>query len=650
MGKTIAMAQPPGALQRMALVKASSWDEDSRTFELIISTERDVGDGVLLVHEDGAFRFPERPVPTTIDHSRQSKDVWGVIDELRFERVGGVKALIGRGRVDGTAEAMAVAVPRLRNGSARFSIGARVHRWQDPSSGSELSRATDWEMGETSLVVVGMDSASIMRSPTESTITDPPMPDENTLAGADPAIIKPEIERAAPVAPAPQPQPVPAVDHSEIERSAAEVRRERDVLRACVNAGISSDKADELVRSGKSYQDCVGEIFTLMRDSLSAAPAGHPAARISVTRDEGDTITRAITDTLDYRLNTIKAPTEIGRKFARRRSLDLLESYLVSRGVNTDGLSGGQIIDRAFHSTSDFPNILSDSANKRLLAGYEEEPQTFKPFCMQRNLPDFKPYNNVQLQGRMTLARTLEGGEYTGMTLTEGKATWQLATYTGKVLWTRQMIINDDLGAFESMITKAGRGARTTESDVVWGLLTSGTLTASPAGGGAVTGIDGQLLFITAHSNVGTGVIGTAAVNTARTVMGVQKDIAGNDLNLFPSYVLVPTALATAAEQYFYAPAFSPAAEVGANGPNVFAGRVQVIAENRLQTRSNALWYMVADPRRIETIEYGYLAGEEGPQISVTDRRDPDGAEMLVRMDFGAAVQDFRGFYRSTGA
>jgi hypothetical protein len=34
----------------------------------------------------------------------------------------------------------------------------------------------------------------------------------------------------------------------------------------------------------------------------------------------------------------------------------------------------------------------------------------------------------------------------------------------------------------------------------------------------------------------------------------------------------------------------------------------------------------------------------------VTDRRDPDGAEMLVRMDFGAAVQDFRGFYRSTGA
>jgi len=641
------MTDRPAAVQRMALVKASSWSEEDRTFEIVVSSERDVGDGVILVHDAAAFRFPERPVPATIDHSRQSKDVWGVIEELRFERVDGVNTLIGRGRVDGTEEAMAVAVPRLRNGSARFSVGARVHRWQESTDRSELYRAMDWEVGEVSLVVVGMDSASIMRSPDQNNHPDHPMPDETNLAGADPVTV--EVERTAPATEQTQdPTPAP-VAAAEVDRSAADVRRERDILRACVNAGIASDKADELVRSGKPYQDCVAQIFTLMRDSMSNAPAGHPA-RVSVTRDEGDTVTRAISDALSYRLHTISEPTEVGRKFVRRRSVDMLEAYLVSRGVNTDYLTPGQIIDRAFHSTSDFPNILADVANKRLLAGYQEEAQTFKEFCTQRNLADFKPHNNVQLQGKLTLSRTLEGGEYTGMTLTEGKSTWQLATYTGKLLWTRQMIINDDLGAFEKVITLAGRGARTTESDIVWGLLTSGTLTASPAGGGAVTGIDGQLLFIAGHNNTGTGVLNITNVDTGRIAMGKQKDIAGNELNLFPSYVLVPTSLATVAEQLFYAPNYTPAAATGSSGPNVFANRIKVIPENRLETRSSALWYMAADPRRIETIEYGYLAGEEGPQISVTDRRDPDGAEMLVRMDFGAAVQDFRGFYRSTGA
>jgi hypothetical protein len=251
----------------------------------------------------------------------------------------------------------------------------------------------------------------------------------------------------------------------------------------------------------------------------------------------------------------------------------------------------------------------------------------------------------------MTLTKTLEGGEYTGMTLVEGSSTWQLATYTGKLLWTRQMIINDDLSAFESIIMKAGRGARTTESDIVWALLTTGAVTGGQTyGGGATTGIDSAALFAQAHANTGSGVIATAGMNTARVAMGKQKNIALDELNLFPSYILVPTSKATVAEQFLYAPNYTPAANTGDSGPNVFSGRIQIIVENRLETDSDAYWYAVASPSRIETIDYGYLAGEEGPQISVTDKRDPDGAEMLVRMDFGAAVQDYRGFYRSTGA
>jgi hypothetical protein len=435
-----------------------------------------------------------------------------------------------------------------------------------------------------------------------------------------------------------------------VERSAADIRRESDILRAGLNAGLPADKVEELVRSNKPFNDCVAEIFTLMRDGLSQSGAGHPA-HMQVTRTEGDTITRGITDALGFRLHTIKEPTELGRKFNRKRSTDLLEAYLVSRGVSTEDLTVGQIIDRAFHSTSDFPNILADVANKRLLAGYAEDPQTWRGFCTQRNLPDFKPVSNVQLQGKLNLQKTLENGEYQGMTLVEGKATWQLATYTGKLLWTRQMIVNDDLNAFEKVIMLAGRGARLTESDIVWSLLTTGAITGGQTyGGGATAGIDGAALFAQAHNNTGSGVIASAGVDAGRVAMRKQKDIAGNELNLTPKYVIVPTSLQTVAEQFFYAPNYTPAAMTGAAGPNVFAGKMEVIVDNRMETRSSTNWMLIADPRMIETIEYGYLTGEEGPQVTVVDRRDPDGAEMLVRMDFGAAVQDFRGFYRSTGA
>ena len=57
MGKSSLLTASPAAVQRMALVKPSSWSEDERTFEIVISTERDVGDGVILVH-DAAVQVP----------------------------------------------------------------------------------------------------------------------------------------------------------------------------------------------------------------------------------------------------------------------------------------------------------------------------------------------------------------------------------------------------------------------------------------------------------------------------------------------------------------------------------------------------------------------------------------------------------------
>jgi hypothetical protein len=73
---------------------------------------------------------------------------------------------------------------------------------------------------------------------------------------------------------------------------------------------------------------------------------------------------------------------------------------------------------------------------------------------------------------------------------------------------------------------------------------------------------------------------------------------------------------------------------------------IELIVEPRLDGAAD-VWYLAASPGSVEGIVFGYLAGEEGPTVTTNEKRDPDGVELLARFDFGAAVKDFRGFYRS---
>jgi hypothetical protein len=646
MGTSLTTAAPD-VIQRMAMVKPASWSEDDRSFEVVVSTERNVGDGVILSHDSAAFRFPGAPVPATIDHSRQSKDVWGVIDELRFERVDGVMSLIGRGRVDGTDESMAVAIPRLRNGSARFSVGARVHALRDADGQSDLLRAVDWEVGEVSLVVVGMDSASIMRSPDQSHVPDHPMPDETNKAGVDPAT---EVERTAsteqPTITTPEPAPAVSAEVEEVKRSMAELRRENKILDLARKAGLDDEKTAELVRSGKPVDEVAVDVFTFIRDhKMSQAPAGHPARGVEVTRDQGDTLMRGIEEALVSRVMPGTKVSDLGREYRGYTLLEYARMYLESRGTNTRGMGKTELVQRGFHSTSDFPLLFSNLAGKSLDAAYQEEPHTWSAFSRQRNLPDFKLASDLVVAADLTPEPLLEGGEYKAGTLQEAQHQWKLATYARKVTVTRQAIINDDLSALERVPELLGRGFRRLESNIIWGLLTAG-------GTGAITSVDGLALFDAGHNNTysgATSVIGTAGLNSGKQLMRKQTDIAGNRINLTPSYMLVPTDLEATALQFLFPNGFMANTRTGPDGPvTVQSAGIELIVEPRLDGKPKE-YYLAASPSRVETIVYGYLAGEEGPTITTSEKRDPDGVELLARFDFGAAVKDFRGFVRSKG-
>lgn len=631
-------------LQRMALLAPNSWDEENRTATIVISSDADVGDGFQLVHSTDAIRWPARPLPADYDHLRTSESIWGAVTDLSLERAAdGTNQLVGKVVVDGPPAAMDLALPRLRTGSARFSVDARIYGWAETPG--TLLMATDWEPQLVSLVAAGQDTHAVMRG-NQSISGTLPMTDDNQAGGAPV-----DDQAVAAEAPAACPAPVAAEPAGEeVRRSAADERLELTVRRAASEARLPEETVQKILAEskGRSQTEALTAVVRELRlatEVKAPAHAGHPA-RVAVTRDSGETLVRAFSDELERRAGLHNEPTDVGRQAMGLTALEMCRGYLQSRGVNTQGMSKNEVVQRAFHSTSDFPKLFENVASKTLLAAYAEEPQTWRPLARQRNLPDFKSVSDLQIAGQIVPEKILEGGEYKSGTLTEGKSTWNLATYGKRVAVTRQAIINDDLDSLSRVPEMLGRGCRLLESNMVWELLTTGA-------NGATVSLDGQALFASGHNNTisgGTSVIGIAGMDAAKTKLRKQTDLAGNRLNLGPAYLVVPVELETTALQFLYPTGYAPTSLTGSSGPNPFAAGVQLIVEPRLSDDSTSVWYLTSAPNRVEMITFGYLAGEAGPTITTTEKRDPDGVELLVRMDFGCTLSDFRGFVRSAGA
>ena len=302
-----------------------------------------------------------------------------------------------------------------------------------------------------------------------------------------------------------------------------------------------------------------------------------------------------------------------------------------------------EVSQRALHSTSDFPILLSNTANKSLVAAYNAAPQTFRPLVRTVSVPDFKTVSRVSLAGKPNLEVVNEGGEFKRGSLDEAQETYSIKTY-GKVLAvTRQTIVNDDLDGLGRIPSLFGRAAADLESDLVWGLITAnGTMG------------DGRALFQAAnHANLASsgGALSIATVGAARKSIRLQKDLSGNRINIQPESLIVPAALEVTAQQ-FLAPGnqYQANAVSGATGPNIFGGAFNLIVEPRLDDNSATAWYMASSPSQLDMIELAYLQGRSGPFTEQRVGFDVDGLELKVRLDVGAAVLDYRGLYKNAGA
>jgi hypothetical protein len=448
---------------------------------------------------------------------------------------------------------------------------------------------------------------------------------------------------STPAAPAvAAPAPVPQADP---------VRGERDrvtgIMQVVGRAKLPAELATRLISEGVSLDAARAAVL----DELAARDA--QTTTTQHVRVEGGTELRresarqGMTNALLHRV----APSqfkleEVGREFRSARLLELARESLALNGIATRGMSSMEVAGLAlglqvragFNSTSDFPLILADVANKTLRQAYTEAPQTFQAFSRRTTLPDFKPVKRNQLGEAPQLKKVVEGGEFTRGTIGEAKEAYQLATYGRVFAITRQALVNDDMDAFSRVPALFGRAARDLESDLVWEQITS-----NPTMG------DGVALFHSTHGNLaGAGaVISVATIGAGRAAMRNQKGVnAKQFVNVAPKFLVVPAALETVADQFVSANMLANAS----GSINPFGGRLSVIAEPRLDAASLISWYLFAEAGQVDLVEYAYLDGEEGPTIESRIGFDVDGLEIKARHDFAAKVIDHRGVYKNPGA
>ena len=518
-----------------------------------------------------------------------------------------------------------------------------------------LYRATRWTPAEISFVPVPADAGSGTRSQpsqpggtpcefiTRAAAQQPPeetMPQAIETGGTPTtAAANPEATRTAPVQ---QPAAPAAVDNTveTIARAAETIARAAEISGLCVRHAVP-ELAEQLIRQGAD----VAAARTAILDHLARADnlaGGHrnAAPRIETVRDQMHVRLAGIEQAIMHRISPRVQLDDNGRQFRGMSLLEIGRDFLEAHNVNTRGMSrmdlAGEMLSyrsAGMHGTSDFSNLFANVASKRLRGAYEENPGTYRAWARRApNAPDFKAMSVVQMGNAPDLLKINEAGEYTYGTVVDAGVTYGVVTYGRIVAMTRQAIINDDLRAFDTLVSRFGASAARLENRLTYAQLTGATFDASNSQTGAPSALS------------------VTSLGTARTMMRKMRGAQSEELNLAPAYLIVPASLEQTAYQLTssnYVPATTSAInEFRAGGRTA----VEPIVEPVLDASSATAWYAASNSSAVDTVEYCYLDGAEGPVVETKPGWEVDGVELKCRLDFAAKVIDNKGLHKGAGA
>ncbi len=446
---------------------------------------------------------------------------------------------------------------------------------------------------------------------------------------------------------------VPAPKFAEIK--AAGLKTSREIKKKAVSEKWAGPKLEvELIKAASAIE------LKLIEAERPTGPAIHSSRKDM----SGDVIEAALCQSLnipDYEKGFSDKILQTSHSQFRGR-MGLQQAIIIAAAQNGmplapgDRISDGnlrEVLRFAFpvHASAftafSLSGILSNVANKELLAGYMTQDQTW------REISDIKTANNFQA---MTSYRMIDGMEYEALSPTghmahgkigEESYTRQIDTFAKMFALTRKQIINDDLGAFDDIRTRLGRGALLKFLKVFWTeFLADASTFWTAAKTNYITG---------ATTNLGTDGVGLGLGATAyreRKSPAVNSDettrfmLGGEATKL-----LVPSALTINAEILYKN---TNLASVKASDANIHAGKYRPITVTQLGDSSysgysTTAWYLFGN--EMNPMVVSFLNGNQTPTVESADADfDQLGIQFRGYHDFGCNKSEYMAGIKSKGA
>lgn len=292
-------------------------------------------------------------------------------------------------------------------------------------------------------------------------------------------------------------------------------------------------------------------------------------------------------------------------------------------------------------STHSASGILSNVANKVILDGWSMTEQVWRAICRVRPVSDFKVNTLYRLTDDLEYVELPPSGEIQHGTMGEESYTLQAKTYARMLGLSRPDIINDDLGAFDTIRERLGRGAGLRLNRLFWTAF-----------------LDDAAFFTEARGNLITDALSTdpASLDDAVAAFQALTDENGHPLGVAPSILLTcPAQSATAKRLYVASEMRDTTASTSYVTANVYQGAFRpeisaYLSSTSITGYSATAWWLLADPSVLPVMMVGFLDGRETPVIESADFTfETLGVQFRGYHDIATSKAEWRGGVKSTG-
>jgi hypothetical protein len=441
------------------------------------------------------------------------------------------------------------------------------------------------------------------------------------------------------------------VDEDEVTRRADELDAYRTEVRMmCRKLNRPEEEAEKFIADKTSIADVGRALFAKMGegdDKGDKKPGdGFGFARAHVVDDQQDKFRDGASLSLLMRIG--KEPIDGKNNFLSMTTLELARKCCELNGLPTTG-TRRDIVARANMGTSDFPYILSNTANKSFFDAYETADETHKLWTGERFVSSFKIHESPRISGTGRLEEILtEDSEPKYGSRSEAQETYRLREFRKVWGWSYRAQVDDDLGAFSDM-ADYGEAAALTEGDVAWEALTDNANMG-----------DGNALFSTTHGNLeatATELPSIDSMTAARLAMRLQTGVDGETrIKVAPMFLMIPAAIESHVEQFFGSKFWYDEATQGTIDAAMTATRenpfyrpaLQVIVETRLDDDSSTAWYLAG--KKGKTVDMVYLNGQRTPNLRTVQNQLTDAIEILCHHNVSAFPVAWNWMFKNPGA